>query len=183
MQLKFREDKTTQAAARLLKLAGGTMNHMKLVKLLYFLDRASLLKSGRPVSFDSYFALPHGPVLSFTLDRINEDPDPDAPSYWHRHISERRGHGVELMADTLPSDQLSEAEEALIDEIFSRYGGMSQWEIRDYSHTLPEWRDPQGSSLPILISDILAAEGFREEDIREIEETLQAEMVADRLLS
>jgi hypothetical protein len=34
MSLRYREDKTTQAAARLIHLAGGKINHMKLIKLL-----------------------------------------------------------------------------------------------------------------------------------------------------
>jgi hypothetical protein len=57
---------------------------------------------------------------------------------------------------------------------------MTQWELRDYAHTLPEWRDPQGSSLPIQIGDILRAEGMSEEDVREVEEALRAEAFADR---
>lgn len=60
---------------------------------------------------------------------------------------------------------------------------MSQWEIRDYSHTLPEWRDPNGSSLRIAWRDILLAEGLSEDDVRDVEEGLQAEEFADDLLN
>ena len=181
MKLQYREDKATQAAACLLRLHGGAMSHMKLIKLLYLADREALLRWGRPISFDWYFSLPHGPVLSFTLDKINADRDPEALSYWHRFISERQGHEVMLLAQA-PQDELSAAEQGLLGDIFRTFGKMSQWELRDFSHRLPEWRDPQGSRLPIELRDILAAEGRTEEDIEEIEDALQAEASAHEIL-
>jgi uncharacterized phage-associated protein len=181
MKLQYREDKATQAAACLLRLHGGAMSHMKLIKLLYFADREALLRWGRPITFDWYFSLPHGPVLSFTLDAINSERDPVTPSYWQRFISERQGHEVALLQ--APSvDALSSAERDLVREISAKLGGLSQWELRDLSHQLPEWRDPQGSSLPIDLRDILLAEGRSEEDVAEIEETLQAEVSAHEIL-
>jgi uncharacterized phage-associated protein len=114
------------------------------------------------------------------LNKINETPEPGRESYWHRYISERRGHEVALR-DGVPSDQLSPAEEALIDEIHAQFGQMSQWELRDYSHTLPEWQDPEQSRLPIEIRDILLADGLSEEDACEVEENIRAEAAAARL--
>ena len=71
MQLKYREDGSTQAAARLLKRAGGPMSHMKLIKLLYLADRRALVRWGRPITCDWYVSMPQGPVPSFTLDRCS----------------------------------------------------------------------------------------------------------------
>lgn len=104
--------------------------------------------------------MPHGPVLSFTLDKINDSAPPDGSSYWHRCISECRGHEVALIAG-VPNDQLSPAEEQLLDGVFAEFGGMSQWEIRDYSDALPEWRDPNGSNLPSLGATFYWQRGFR----------------------
>lgn len=179
MRLRYREDKTTQAAARLLERAGGRMNHMKLIKLLYLAERRALIQWGRPITFDWYFSLPHGPVLSFTLNKINESLDPAATSYWHRYVSERSGNEVQLR-ERAPNDQLSPAEEKLLDEIWRQFGGMNEWQLRDYTHTLPEWRDPQGSRLPIEIRDILLGEGMSEDDVKEVEDALSAEGYAGR---
>ena len=181
MRLKYREDKTTQAAARLLKRAGGSMNHMKLVKLLYLAERRALVEWGRPITFDWYFSLPHGPVLSFTLDKINGVADDR--SYWHKYISERREHEVRLLQDA-PNDQLSPAEEQLLDTVYDQFGSMNQYQLRDYMHAhLPEWRDPQGSRRPIEIRDILLAEGMTDQDVQEVEDALGAESFADRLIA
>jgi hypothetical protein len=67
------------------------------------------------------------------------------------------------------------------DAVWQEFGKMNQWDLRDYSHTLPEWRDPKGSSLPIEIRDILLGEGFSEEEAREVLDTLNAEEFAARL--
>ena len=53
MVLRFNERRATEAAARFLKLRGGRMKYLKLIKLLYFLDREALLRWGRPVTTDS----------------------------------------------------------------------------------------------------------------------------------
>ncbi|MGH7718763.1 MAG: hypothetical protein ACREON_07970 [Gemmatimonadaceae bacterium] len=50
MPLRYREDKTTQAAARLIEREGGEINVMKLVKLLYLAERRALLEWGRPIT-------------------------------------------------------------------------------------------------------------------------------------
>ena len=44
MKLRFNEAKAAQAAARLLKLRGGRMSFLKLIKLLYIVDREALLR-------------------------------------------------------------------------------------------------------------------------------------------
>ena len=67
MQLPFNEAKAAQTAARLLKLRGGRMSYLKLIKLMYLIDREALLRWGRPVTTDCYVSMDKGPILSRTL--------------------------------------------------------------------------------------------------------------------
>jgi uncharacterized phage-associated protein len=165
---RFSEEKATQVAARLLKLRGGRMSHLKLIKLLYLAERESLTRFGAPLTYDTYVSMPHGPVLSATLDRINEHEIYQG-GYWDSYITPKIDHEVSLRAlDAVPNDQLSPAEEALIDDVYRRYGHLGRWELVKLTHTLPEWTDPQGSSLPIRPEDILLSEGYSEEDIAEM---------------
>lgn len=145
------------------------MSYMKLIKLLYLVEREALTRFGAPLTYDSYVSMPYGPVLSATLDRINE-PEMYVGGYWEQHITPKHDFEVALKAPDapIPNDQLSQAEEALIDEVFERYGHMSRWDLVTLTHALPEWTDPQGSSLPINPEDILLSEGYSEEDVAEM---------------
>lgn len=169
MRPLYREDKATQAAARLLKLRGGRMSHLKLIKLLYLVERQSLIRFGAPLSYDTYVSMPHGPVVSSTLDRINT-AEVYRDGYWDRHIAPKVDHEIALRNpdEEVPDDQLSQAELDLIDEIFARFGTLSRWDLVDLTHQLPEWTDPQGSSIPISPDEILRNEGYSEEDIAAI---------------
>lgn len=179
MALRFREDRTTQAAAHLLRLHRAKMPYLKLIKLLYLADRKALLELGRPISYDLFVAMPHGPVLSRTYDLILGEPEAD--SYWRRYISVPENYEVELLGET-PSDQLSPAEEVILDSVFREFGWMDKWALRDHTHKLPEYHDPSGSSVPIGIMEILTGQGISEDDARAIVEELGAESFAARLL-
>jgi len=163
----FNEAKATQAAAYLLKLRGGRMSYMKLIKLLYLVDREALIRWGRPVTTDRYVSMDRGPVLSNVLDLISQGPAPGTESVWDRYISEPIGYEVRLRQEA-PTDELSPAEIILIEEIFRKYGHMSRWELVDRVHELPEWQDPEGGAIPIRYADILKASGKSPDEIEAI---------------
>ncbi len=174
MALHFDERKATQLVARLLKRAGGQLNVLKLVKLAYLAERRALVESGRPITFDRFVAMPHGPVVSATLNLINDEPDPRSLGYWNQFISERVGHDVALRADP-GVGALSRFELSVIDGVYDDFGHMDRFALRDLTHALPEYRDPEGSSLPIHIRDVLEAEGYSEDEVLEVELRLQHE--------
>jgi len=178
MWVRFNEAKATQAAARFLRRQGGRMNYMKLIKLLYLLDRSALLTWGRPVTTDRYVSMDRGPVVSRILDLIREEPEPGSVSVWRQHISGRQEYSVQLVSDP-GSDDLSRAEEDLIDRVFAEHGHKSQWDLVDFCHALPEWKDPEGSSIPLGYADILRAGEKTEDEVREIVAELDALAMAD----
>lgn len=166
MHLQFDENKATQVAAYLLRLRGGQMHYIKLIKLMYLADREALLRWGVPITRDRYVSMDNGPVLSRVLNLITDDrPKP----VWSQYISAPLGeYEVKLVKDA-PNDALSRAEEKLLDEIFQQYGYRNRWELIDnVMHKLPEWQDPNKSSIPIQLRDILKAGGESEESIRDV---------------
>ena len=183
MQLQYNIDRATQAAARLLELRGGRMSYMKLLKLLYLTDRKALLEHGRPITYDRYVSMDHGPVLSQTYNLIAAEPDPSAaPSYWHRVISRPDNYEVALLEPTVNTSALSPAQLQIIDTVFAQFGRKGRWELVEYVHTLPEWENPHGSSIPISLRDILSGGGLDEKDAEAVEEGLLAESALDELL-
>jgi uncharacterized phage-associated protein len=155
---------------------------MKLIKLLYYVDREALRIWGRPVSTDRYVSMTHGPVLSRVLNLITEGEEPGREGVWARHISEPIGNKeVKLLADP-GSDELSRAEEDLITSVFKAHGHKNRWRIVDEIHELPEWKDPLGSAIPIDIIDILQALGKTAAEIAATEDELQSLSTAELLL-
>lgn len=174
LEVRFNEEKTTQAAALFLKLSGGRMNYMVLIKLLYLLDRRALLKWGRPVTGDDYYSMKLGPVLSEVLSLISEAPNPDKPGYWVAHISPPQSYEVELLED--PGDaQLSEAEESVIEAVFKKYGHFNPFRLADFLHKLlPEWEELKSGRSPITYADILKAGNKSPAEIAAVERDLSS---------
>lgn len=170
MKPKFREDKAAQAAALFLKHRGASlscqkMSHLKLMKLLYLAEREALIRWRRPIIFDSYVSMDKGPVLSQTLNLLHGESE--TSGIWGETISSPTDNEVSLIRDP-GTNSLSEAEELLIKEIFHEYGRMSRWEICDKTHELPEWENPEGSSIPIEYRDILKGAGKTDIEIASI---------------
>lgn len=55
--------------------AGGKPTQYDLLKTLFLADRRHLNEYGRPVSFDNYVAMIHGPVPSCAYDLLKGDPN------------------------------------------------------------------------------------------------------------
>ncbi|MGH9477258.1 MAG: hypothetical protein ACRD1C_13165 [Terriglobales bacterium] len=87
-----------------------------------------------------------------------------------------------MLRDDPPTDLLSRAEERLLEETFEQFGHRHRWKLVDYVHTLPEWQDPKGSSVPISIADILRAVNASPEQIEAVAEELGAEAASERAL-
>ncbi len=156
------EKKTAQAAALFLLKAGGPMPHLKLMKLLYIADRESYRLRGSPITGDAMVSMPHGPVLSRTLDLMKGEADP-ASAGWSNYVCRVNQHAVALAHGVTKETflgELSQAEYGIIDDVWQWYGGMSQWELRDLTHTFPEWEDPHGSSKPIERYTLFRAVGM-----------------------
>lgn len=180
MRFRFNEKKATQAAACLLERHRGRMNYMALIKLLYLADRASLLECGAPITGDRMVSMPHGPVLSMMLDCVNAG-DEMPNSSWASAISPPQGYEVELLTDP-GRDELSVFEVGLIEGIDHSYGHLTQWQLRELTHALPEYRDPEGSSLPIAPEEILRAEGKSPEQIEQMSRGAEELWFIDRMV-
>ena len=176
VNLPFNERKATEAAAYLLKLRGGRMSYMKLIKLLYLADREALIGWGQPISTDRYVSMKHGPVLSNVLDLINFGSSSEKAGSWSSMISNPSDNDVSLVREISEEDfeELSIAERKLLDEICREYGALDEWTLVDRLHDVGEWRDPHGTSVPISFSEILRAGGRSEDFIAAVEGELSA---------
>ena len=92
--------KTAQAAAYLLYKSGGSMKHLKLMKLLYLADRLSWQERDYAITGDEYYSLPYGPVLSKTLDLMHGETFNQLNSananVWDKWIADDANYCVKL---------------------------------------------------------------------------------------
>jgi len=147
----FNVRKAAQMAAFFAKQEGGTINVLKLVKLIYLANRAAMEKFDFPLVNDNLVSMDHGPVNSMTFDYINGfQQDRDA---WEEFVTDRSGYAVGLVNPKLSVDDLDEMSAADLDalnETWQSFGRFEKWAIRDHTHEkCPEWEDPDGSSQPI----------------------------------
>jgi len=170
----FDPQKVTQMAAYFLQKRGGRMSYLKLMKLLYLSDREAMSQFGESISDDQAVSMPHGPVLSQTLDLINGDSSAAA---WNAWIAGEANYEVSLKVNINREalDELSDADLQIMDVIWARCGRMTRFQIRDYTHEhCPEWQDPNGSSFPISAASIFKAVGKTEEQAQELTRQLIA---------
>jgi uncharacterized phage-associated protein len=183
IRFHFNERKAVQAAGRLITQSGGEMNYMALLKLLYLIDREALLRWGRPVTGDRVVAMKRGPVLSRIFDLVSQKKQDSPNSSWHNLIPRPAPYVYTVRFSGLPETAaLSEAELALIDEVFARHREESEDELVDFTHNLPEWSDPDRTSVSIPFETILKAGKKSADEIEAIAQEAAADYFLDRAL-
>lgn len=158
----FNEKKAAQVAAFFLMRANAALDVLKLMKLMYLAERLSFKNYGEGLVGDRLVSMPHGPVLSITHNHMNGELS-SSPGGWDTWIAARAGHMLSLNdakhAASLDSLlELSEADLVVLNTTWSNFGHMRGWELREYTHLhCPEWKDPDGSMIPMRPEDLFAA--------------------------
>lgn len=93
------------------------MDQMKMHKMMYFVQRESLMISGNPLFNDDFEAWKYGPVL---VDVRNE------------YLTGR-------MFRT-EYNELSDSEKKLVESVYKRYDGYDAWQLSTLSHAEYSWR-------------------------------------------
>lgn len=177
----FNEKKAAQAAAYFLFRAGGALPVLKLTKLLYLAERRSYERFGEPMIGDRLVSMPHGPVLSRTYNLMNGEL-PSEEGGWESWVADRDEHMLSLRrpeAFRSPEQDLLELSEADLDvltETWNHFGRMSRWQLRDYTHHhCTEWKDPEGSMIPMRPEELFEALRFTPDQTRTALEKLREE--------
>lgn len=161
------------------------LHYIKLIKLLYMLDRAALWKWGNPVTTDDYISMQYGPV-GRNIYGLFKAPR-GAESTLRKYISPPSHFMVGLLDDPGAS-KLSDDEERLIESIFKKYGALHWSKLVDKSHRFKEWQkewsDPvTHEATTIEIRDILKADGRKtSSEIEEIVSELESLAVVERMI-
>ncbi|MBQ7538509.1 MAG: SocA family protein [Treponema sp.] len=159
-------NKLIQIVFFILKRNNLSMNYMKLIKLLYLADRAALDAYGETITENSAVSMDQGPVLSELYDYIKNSKHDDAQRLWNNYFVKNK-HSLDCINTDIDDGELCEYEESILEEIDNLYKDKTPWQMVDLVHNVnvcPEWRDPNGSALPIRTNEVLSYLGYSKEE-------------------
>lgn len=174
---KFNEKKTTEAANILLQLSGGEMSYMKLIKLLYFIDKEAIKERERPITYDIYFSMKDGQILSNVLNFVR---DKKRGEYWHKYIKRGSRYTVKLTNEDIEIKYLSRFEIKLIESIYNRLGKYDQFTLGKFTKRGSEYKKTE-TRIQTPIEDVYADLGYEPSDITEIMKDLNEKALLDQL--
>jgi uncharacterized phage-associated protein len=180
LRFRFDERRAVQAAAVLLREAGGTENYTSILKELYLADRQSLIETGQPITGSTFVSMANGPVLSEVYNCIKGEVEV-ADSLWD-HCIRTQGYNVELVEDP-GDDQLSDYDVGVLTDLAKKYKRVSYTHLIDVVHGLPEWKHPKPAKVaPLPAADILRAVGENDEAISDRAKRAKYLAAVDRLI-
>jgi len=142
--------KAQQVALWLLCRHGGSMDKLKLAKMVFLADRQHLVHYGRPIVGGHYFTMKRGPVSSEFKDYIDGEMT-----------------GVELpfalsgqfnLVATQPVDEnwLSPSDREILDTVYYKYKDLSPVQLADITHQFKAYKKnipPKSSCCSIPYED------------------------------
>lgn len=115
--------------------AGGTINRMKMLKLVWLSDRLHLNKYGRTVSTDHYVAMKNGPVAS----EIKDISEGRSTRYSMDYIEPVGRLNFKSLADAEPK-HFSKTDLEVMEAVWERFGRAAEFDLSNLSHEYPEWK-------------------------------------------
>jgi uncharacterized phage-associated protein len=155
MQFRFNFEQTLQASACLLRLDRKKMSYLRLLKLLYIVEREWLAETGESITGDRAYAMKQGPVLSTVYDLIkgNGSKAGEWDDFIHTEV-----YAVELVKDP-GRGELSKGIVEKLAEVTGRYRNTDDWELSELTHEFKEWTDNfKGCASPIPWQEVLQAQ-------------------------
>ena len=148
----YDQQKANQALLWLLHRHGGTMDKLKLVKLVFYADREHLRQYGRPIIGGQYVAMRHGPISSELYDQLKVAAEKGRLPFT---VQDR----TQVIADgQLDEGDLSESDMQVLRWVYDEYGFCDPYRLRNMTHELEAWKrnypDPtENTSRPLPYED------------------------------
>jgi len=180
--MHYNEEKAAEIAAFFAHENNGSIEILKLMKLMYLAERESFRVFGDPLTGDNLYAMENGPNMSISYDICKHEIK---SGYWRKWLQDRDGNDLRLIVDNVDEDELLELSESdleVIRKIWREFGHMTSGQLIDYTHAnCEEWTaPPRRSSKPISYGELLKALGYEENAREVIEERALEQSSIDR---
>ncbi len=121
----------------------GTCDKLKLIKLLYLADKYHLIRYGRTILNDDYYAMEYGPVGTTVKDILSFDYPINISKnefeYLNKLIEKTGTYDYRAKNVDISLDMLSETDIEALDFIIKTFGDKESFELSEYTHKYPEW--------------------------------------------
>lgn len=134
---QFKPEKFLNAVAFFAEGCPGGATKKKICKLLYFADKEHLLAYGRPITGDTYYRLPHGPIPTNGLDLINGKAS-KASLALREQFFEVDGWNVRHKRQADPK-AFAKSEARTLEVVLNRFGSLSAEYLERLAHKEPTW--------------------------------------------
>ena len=116
------------------------MDNMKAYKLMWLADRYHLRQTGRTITGDTYYAMPHGIVPSDTKCLLeNVKTKMHTPKgYKDKYIANKGNHQF-MVLDKADLKVFSDSDQEALDKVWDSFGSMDAKQLSAFSHKFPEW--------------------------------------------
>jgi uncharacterized phage-associated protein len=163
---EYDEERARHATLWLLK-QHGTLDHIKLLKLVFLADLRHLAAYGRPIVGGPYFAMEHGPVASELYDELKLRSISGTTA-----VNDYLLRGVEEPNE----DYLSQSDVEILRAVNEEFGARDRYVLSDLTHKYEAWRknylgEAGGKkAYPIPYEDLLAE---AEQSVRDLVDDTQ----------
>ncbi len=152
-EFEFSPEKALAATAFLAQQSGETM--YTILKMVYVADRMHLERYGRPITGDSFYALPEGACPTKIYDSMKSLRGDNATNYLPSGEAllrvDAKTHDVEITG--MPDmGELSASDVECLEETISILKKRGRWHIRDMAHDVV-WKNTAKNS-PMLFVEI-----------------------------
>ena len=139
--LIFNHKKSAQCLNFFAIKAGGSVNKLKALKLVYFADRYHLRKYGRPITNDEYWAMPYGPVASGVKDiaEMSDFLGDEEKRYAENYLRVGDHFDIESIR-ILKTGDLSESDIEALEFSWNQFSHYQDFDLARHTHAYPEWK-------------------------------------------
>lgn len=124
----------------ILKSFPDGVDYIKLFKILYFAQQEHLVKYGRPIVDESFYALKHGPVPSFTYKAFQAAEgklpiEEDFVNFLSCFKIEKEKENIRVYTTTEPDmDELSVSDVKCVDVSIAQHKDTDSFDLSELSH-------------------------------------------------
>lgn len=131
---------------RYLEKFGKKMDEMKMHKLMYFVQRESLMYSKERLFQEDFYGWKYGPVL--------------------KSVRREYKHGKDF---SNASNEVSDTAKKYVNDVLNRYGGVSSWKLSSLSHDEFSWKVAREGLSPSDNGNVkLSLSAMRVDAVREL---------------